>query len=78
MAPVRGNNMRKSVFESKDTHSQFAMTADSEDKYLGPERRRVNRRATQDRRGEVRFDINASDRRENPGRRQDDVSVNFW
>jgi hypothetical protein len=70
--------MRKSVFESKDTRPQFALSEDNGEKYLGPERRRVDRRGTQERRGEVRFDINASDRRENPGRRSGDVSVNFW
>ena len=70
--------MRKSVFESRDTHPLFAVAEESEDKYVGPERRRCDRRATLDRRGEVRFDINATDRREKSGRRSDDVSVNFW
>ena len=74
--------MEKSVFESKDTHSVFGVAEEkSEDgeKYLGPDRRKVNRRDSHDRRGEVRFELNASDRRVNPGgRRSDDVSVNFW
>jgi hypothetical protein len=72
--------MRKSVFEAKDTHSQFELASEeTEDKYVGPERRREDRRASQERRGEVRFDLNASDRRQNPGgRRNDDVKVNFW
>ena len=74
--------MEKSIFESKDTHPVFAVAEEkSEDgeKYQGPERRKENRRESSDRRGEVRFELTSSDRRQNPGgRRSDDVSVNFW
>ena len=74
--------MDKSVFESKDTHPQFAVKevgGEKSDEYKGPERRREDRRANQDRRVDVRFDLKATDRRENPGgRRQDDVSVKYY
>jgi hypothetical protein len=74
--------MKKSVFESKDTHPTFAVAEENgeqSDKYTGPERRRDDRRANQERRIEVRFELTASDRRENPGgRRQGDVSVKYY
>jgi len=47
-------------------------------KYTGAERRRDNRRKNQDRRGDVRFDLAKSDRREKPGRREDDQAPKFW
>ena len=74
--------MDKSVFESKDIHPQFSVEevgGEKTEKYKGPERRREDRRANQDRRVDVRFDLKATDRRENPGgRRQDDVSVKYY
>jgi hypothetical protein len=74
--------MKKSVFESKDTHPTFAVAEEDgelSEKYKGPERRRDDRRANQERRIEVRFDLTATDRRENPGgRRTDDVSVKYF
>jgi hypothetical protein len=51
---------------------------DGKKKYLGPERRKDNRRSQTDRRGEVRFDVNSNDRRESSGRRKDDKSPKFW
>lgn len=45
--------------------------------YNGVERRRANRRATADRRTEIRFDLNG-DRRETRGRRREDNAPNFW
>jgi hypothetical protein len=47
-------------------------------KYMGVERRRDNRRKAQDRRSDVRFDLDKSDRRENDGRREDDATVKYW
>jgi len=74
--------MRKPIFEAKDTHPQFEVAAQAEateDKYVGPERRRDNRRTSTDRRGEVRFDLNSTDRRQKIGGRRDgDAKVNFW
>ena len=47
-------------------------------KYMGQERRRDNRRQSKDRRDYVRFELDKSDRRENPGRREDDAAATFW
>lgn len=45
--------------------------------YVGEERRRSNRRSSDDRRGEVRFDLNG-DRRQSGGRREKELTVQFW
>ncbi len=47
-------------------------------KYMGPERRRDNRRSGMDRRTDVRFEPSKDDRRQNHGRRHDDNSPHFW
>ena len=74
--------MEKSIFESKDTQPVFAVAeekSEAGEKYAGPNRRKDDRRESHERRGDVRFELNSSDRRQNPGgRRNDDVSVNFW
>ena len=68
-----------SVFEVKEAHSVSDVPQEGDEKYVGPNRRKVDRRLAHDRRTEVRFDLKATDRRENPGgRREDDVKVNFW
>jgi hypothetical protein len=69
----------ESLFETREpgTAARQGGEAGSK-KYLGPERRRDNRRAQADRRGEVRFDAKGSDRRENNGRRETDNSPKFW
>ncbi len=41
--------------------------------YLGPERRKVDRRQNPERRQEFRFEIDADDRRQCPGRRRSDL-----
>ena len=74
-----GNETNKSVFEVKEPQSVFAVPEEGDENYNGPNRRKVDRRTAHDRRTEVRFDLKATDRRENPGgRRSDDVKVNFW
>ena len=47
-------------------------------KYMGPERRRDDRRAGKDRRDEVRFEIGKDDRRQSQGRRRGDKNPRFW
>ncbi len=47
-------------------------------KYMGPERRRENRRGGHDRRKDVRFELNKEDRRQSHGRRHDDNAPTFW
>jgi len=46
--------------------------------YKGPERRRKHRRGHTDRREEMRFDLDKTDRRICAGRRGDDRQVKFW
>lgn len=60
--------------------SPGATTKDDKGKtqYKGTERRRENRRKSSDRRTEVRFEPGKEDRRQNPGRREDDASPTFW
>jgi hypothetical protein len=47
-------------------------------KYEGVERRKFNRRSGKDRRGDVRFDLDKSDRRESEGRREEDHTPKYW
>jgi len=47
-------------------------------KYMGPERRKANRRSGKDRRSDVRFDLDKSDRRQTEGRREDDHTPKYW
>lgn len=70
----------KAVFESRDLSQTFIEKRTGGDKkFLGVERRRGARRSGRDRREAVRFeDGSTSCRRENPGRRSDDNSLNFW
>ena len=69
----------KAQFGTLDT-SPGAATTDTKGKkqYMGTERRRTNRREQADRRTEVRFEPGKEDRRQNPGRREDDASPTFW
>jgi len=46
--------------------------------YKGPERRRVHRRHRSDRREEMRFELDKTDRRVLAGRRSDDKKCTFW
>lgn len=52
--------------------------SDGNKQYMGSERRTENRRKYQERRGEVRFEPGKEDRRQRPGRREDDATSNFW
>lgn len=46
--------------------------------YKGKERRTENRRQQSDRRTDVRFEPGKEDRRQHPGRREDDAAPTFW
>ena len=71
--------IHKSTFEVKDTTPPvFGSEECHADKYMGVERRRGNRRTAIDRRGDVRFDLNAEDRRQCPGRRDGDKTAARW
>ncbi|MEP0200676.1 MAG: hypothetical protein ABJ084_14945 [Halioglobus sp.] len=69
----------KSTFEVKDpTPPAFGSEECHVDKYMGMERRSDNRRTAIDRRGDVRFDLKAEDRRQVPGRRDGDKTAARW
>ena len=68
----------KATFESRDVTGLTPSKDDEEMTYLGPERRRVNRRTGKERRGEVRFEFGKEDRRKNHGRRGKDCGPDFW
>ncbi len=69
---------RKSTFETHDLSPTRRMEGSAEPVYNGIERRMSFRRQNEDRRGEVRFELTNSDRRENPGRRKGDNRPVFW
>ncbi len=69
----------KAQFGVMDVSPGAASTdADGTKHYKGTERRKDNRRQNQDRRTEVRFEPGKEDRRQNPGRREDDAAPTFW
>jgi hypothetical protein len=69
----------KASFYSRDPSPLTSDTSNrTKKKYMGEERRRKNRRASLDRRLEVRFDLTKSERRQSDGRRENDATVKFW
>ncbi len=69
----------KASFFARDP-SPFASdgAATGKKKYMGVERRRFNRRALEERRGEIRFELSKEDRRNSTGRRENDSDTKFW
>ena len=70
----------KAMFEARDVSPSSHVVEDNEGKkkYMGPERRRENRRSGHDRRLDVRFEVGKDDRRQSYGRREDDNTPQFW
>ncbi|QFU76905.1 hypothetical protein EY643_15295 [Halioglobus maricola] len=69
----------KAIFESRDVSAPFSGKADEARKYVGEERRRDTRRSGEDRRDAVRFGEGVKpERRQTAGRREDDLSLQFW
>lgn len=69
----------KALFEAHDTSPATSEVNDAHaKKYMGQERRRVDRRQHADRRDDVRFEVNTSDRRQKDGRRHNDSAPKFW
>lgn len=66
---AREPSVAPAVFGAEELHHQ---------KYMGPERRRENRRSGHDRRLDVRFELSAEDRRQSHGRREGDNAPHFW
>ena len=69
----------KASFSAKDP-SPFSSdcVAAGKKKYMGVERRRFNRRAIDDRREEIRFELSKEDRRNDSSRREADADGKFW
>ena len=59
---------RTTLFESRDLSPI----------YTGSDRRRDHRRTHNDRRVEMRFEMDKPDRRDCPGRRGDDAKAKLW
>lgn len=79
----RANNSeslhQKAQFEAHDIPPPGGENAAGKSrKYMGVESRRRNRRANEDRRSDVRFEVDKEDRRKNEGRRRDDSNPKFW
>ena len=69
----------KASFYSRDLDRFVRDKSDpKKTRYIGMERRRNNRRKAQDRRGDVRFDLTKSDRRQTQGRRAEDMTPKFF
>jgi hypothetical protein len=69
----------KALFGSRETSPISSEINDVHaKKYMGQERRRVDRRQQTDRRDDVRFEVNSSDRRQKEGRRHNDAAPKFW
>ena len=64
--------------ESKAEINNPFKSEDPRAAYLGMERRIVIRRVAQDRRGDVRFELDNGDRRKNEGRRESDATPKYF
>jgi len=70
--------IQESPFEAQDPSSSLYGEVLPVSGYTGPDRRHGDRRFNAERRVVVRFEISNSNRRENPGRRNDDSNSKFW
>ena len=69
----------KAIFESRDLSAPFSSEEGGKRVYVGEERRHEIRRSGEDRRSSVRFGPDTKpERRENAGRREDDLALQFW
>ena len=60
------------------SHDTSKTTGETKKAYTGRERRRINRRSQQDRRSDIRFELDKNDRRQHSGRRENDFSSKIW
>ena len=73
------NTEKKASFYARDPDVGTSTVSEpSRKKYMEEERRNHNRRKADDRRSDVRFDVNKTDRRQANGRRKDDALVKYW
>jgi putative secretion ATPase (PEP-CTERM system associated) len=70
---------RKAQFESLEVSpTSYSGDKSKPKKYMGPEQRRGHRRGGEERRKDIRFELDKEDRRKNQGRRKDDETPEFW
>jgi hypothetical protein len=69
---------RVPLFESDPNRFILNVVTPGKKAYDGEERRMETRRKGKDRRIDVRFNLTSKDRRENVGRRAEDVLPKFW
>jgi general secretion pathway protein A len=69
----------KAQFESLEVSpTSYSGDKSTPKKYMGPEQRRSHRRTAEERRKDIRFELDKEDRRKNLGRRKDDGTPDFW
>lgn len=69
----------KAVFGARDLSAAATRVESlSSQNYTGRNRRSTNRRQGEDRRADVRFETESSDRRSHPGRRSTDPAPKPW
>ena len=70
----------KAQFESLEVSPTSYSSGDKSKpkKYMGPEQRRGHRRSAEERRKDIRFELDKEDRRKNQGRRKGDETPDFW
>lgn len=69
---------RAPLFELDSNRFILNVVTPEKQAYNGEERRMGTRRSGKDRRVDVRFNLTKQDRRENVGRRAEDVLPKFW
>jgi hypothetical protein len=70
----------KAQFDSQEVSPTSYSSGDKSKpkKYMGPEQRRGHRRGGEERRKDIRFELDKEDRRKDQGRRKDDETPEFW
>ena len=69
----------KAQFESMEVSAtSYSGDKSKSKKYMRPEQRRGHRRSGEERRKDIRFELDKEDRRKNQGRRRDDETPDFW
>lgn len=69
---------QRATFDSSDLTAPTSSKNENLHKYMGVERRRIDRRSTAERRADVRFEFGKEDRRKDHGRRDNDKGPDFW
>ena len=71
-------NLQLTERHEPSSRAVFGEIEPQKPRYTGAERRRQTRRKQADRREELRFELDKTDRRVSAGRRADDIDIKFW